>query len=74
MTSRDRRAAVRPPRVIDRVVVGDAPEGFAISPKGDVAVALLLGGAIVPKSMWFNSKRNDGTWPCSRSTARRSRR
>src|SRR6266850_2571519 len=32
----------QPPRVIDRVVVGDAPEGFAISPKGDVAVAVLL--------------------------------
>lgn len=48
----------QPPRVIDRVVVGDAPEGFAISPKGDVAVAVLLGGASVPKSMWFNTKRN----------------
>ena len=47
-----------PPRVIDRVVVGDAPEGFAISPKGDVAVAVLLGGASVPKTMWFNTKRN----------------
>lgn len=48
----------KPPRVIDRVVVGDAPEGFAISPKGDVAVAVLLGGASAPKSMWFNTKRN----------------
>ena len=48
----------QPPRVIDRVVVGDAPEGFAISPKGDVAVAVLLGGASVPKTMWFNTKRN----------------
>lgn len=48
----------QPPRVIDRVVVGDAPEGFAISPKGDVAVAVLLGGASVPKSAWFNTKRN----------------
>ena len=48
----------QPPRVIDRVVVGDAPEGFAISPRGDVAVAVLLGGASVPKSMWFNTKRN----------------
>jgi DNA-binding beta-propeller fold protein YncE len=48
----------QPPRVVDRVVVGDAPEGFAISPKGDVAVAVLLGGASVPKSMWFNTKRN----------------
>jgi DNA-binding beta-propeller fold protein YncE len=47
-----------PPRVIDRVVVGDAPEGLAISPKGDVAVAILLGGASVPKSAWFNTKRN----------------
>ena len=48
----------QPPRVIDRVVVGDAPEGFAISPKGDVAVAVLLGGATQPKTMWFNTKRN----------------
>ena len=48
----------QPPRVIDRVVVGDAPEGFAISPKGDVAVAVLLGGASVAKTMWFNARRN----------------
>jgi len=48
----------RPPKVIDRVVVGDAPEGFAISPKGNVAVAVLLGGASVSKAMWFNTKRN----------------
>jgi DNA-binding beta-propeller fold protein YncE len=48
----------QPPRVIDRVVVGDAPEGFAISPRGDVAVAVLLGGASVPKTTWFNTKRN----------------
>jgi DNA-binding beta-propeller fold protein YncE len=49
---------VTPPRVIDRVVVGDAPEGFVISPKGDVAVAVLLGGASALKSAWFNTKRN----------------
>jgi DNA-binding beta-propeller fold protein YncE len=48
----------KPPRVIDRVVVGDAPEGLAISPKGDLAVAVLLGGASVPKTMWFNTRRN----------------
>lgn len=48
----------QPPRVIDRVVVGDAPEGFAISPKGDMAVAVLLGGASVARTMWFNTKRN----------------
>jgi len=47
-----------PPRVIDRVVVGDAPEGFVISPKGDVAVAVLLGGASALKSAWFNTRRN----------------
>src|SRR2546428_9759177 len=34
-----------PPRVIDRVVVGDAPEGFAISPTGEIAVAILLNGS-----------------------------
>lgn len=42
-----------PPRVIDRVVVGDAPEGFAISPKGDVAVAILLRGSNAAKTSWF---------------------
>jgi len=46
-----------PPRVIDRVVVGDAPEGLAISPTGEIAVALLLrGSAAVPKSAWFANK------------------
>jgi DNA-binding beta-propeller fold protein YncE len=35
----------RPPRIIDRVVVGDGPEGLAISPKGDVAVAVILAGS-----------------------------
>jgi DNA-binding beta-propeller fold protein YncE len=34
----------KPPRVIDRVVVGDGPEGFAISPTGKFAVAVLLHG------------------------------
>jgi len=46
-----------PPRVIDRVVVGDAPEGLAISPTGDIAVAILLNGSAgVPKSAWFANK------------------
>src|SRR5260221_12796515 len=35
----------QPPRIIDRVVVGDGPEGLAISPKGDVAVAGILAGS-----------------------------
>ena len=30
---------IKPPRVIDKVVVGDGPKGLAISSKGDVAVA-----------------------------------
>jgi DNA-binding beta-propeller fold protein YncE len=34
-----------PPRIIDRVVVGDGPEGLAISPKGNVAVAAILAGS-----------------------------
>ena len=43
-----------PPRVIDRVVVGDAPEGFAVSPTGEIAVAIMLNGsAAVPKDAWF---------------------
>ena len=41
-----------PPRVIDRVV-GEAPEGFAISPTGDIAVAILLNGNDGPKDAWF---------------------
>ncbi len=45
-----------PPRVIDYVGIGDAPEAFAISPKGDMAVALLLGGAILPKGHWAADK------------------
>jgi DNA-binding beta-propeller fold protein YncE len=41
-----------PPRVIDRVVVGDGPEGLAVSPKGDVAVSVILAGSNV-KSAYF---------------------
>jgi DNA-binding beta-propeller fold protein YncE len=42
-----------PPRVIDRVIVGDAPEGLAISPTGEIAVAMLLNGNEAPKNAWF---------------------
>jgi DNA-binding beta-propeller fold protein YncE len=42
-----------PPRVIDRVVVGDAPEGLAISPTGEIAVAALLRGSNSAKTSWF---------------------
>ena len=42
-----------PPRVIDRVVVGDSPEGLAISPTGEIAVAMVLTGSDGPKTSWF---------------------
>jgi DNA-binding beta-propeller fold protein YncE len=45
-----------PPRLIDKVVVGDAPEGFAISPTGKLAVAVLLKGTNVPPSQWFYNR------------------
>ena len=45
-----------PPRVIDRVVVGDGPEGLAVSPKGDVAVAVLLRGSNANKKAYFHHK------------------
>ncbi|HEY1363861.1 MAG TPA: YncE family protein [Xanthobacteraceae bacterium] len=45
----------QPPRVIDRVVVGDGPEGLAISPKGDVAVAVILAGSN-NKPAWYHHR------------------
>ena len=39
-----------PPRVIDRVTVGDAPEGLAMSPKGDLAVVVELRGSNLAKT------------------------
>ena len=46
----------RPPRVIDKVVIGDAPEGFAISPTGKLAVALLLNGNDAAKNAPFYNR------------------
>ena len=45
-----------PPRVIDKVVVGDAPEGIAISPTGKLAVAVLLKGTNSAKTAWFYNR------------------
>ena len=45
-----------PPRVIDKVVIGDAPEGFAVNPNGKMAVAILLGGSDGPKNSWFYNR------------------
>ena len=47
-----------PPRVIDHVVVGDAPEGLAISPKGDLALAILVAGSSNKKAFY---SREGGT-------------
>ncbi|MDE1932417.1 MAG: beta-propeller fold lactonase family protein [Bradyrhizobium sp.] len=44
-----------PPRIIDRVVVGDGPEGLAMSPKGDIAVAAILRGSNMKKA-FFHQK------------------
>lgn len=46
----------KPPRIIDRVVVGDGPEGLAISPKGDVAVAVIIAGSNSSKSDYFYNR------------------
>jgi DNA-binding beta-propeller fold protein YncE len=42
-----------PPRVIDRVVVGDSPEGLTISPKGNLAAAVLIRGSDQAWNSWF---------------------
>jgi len=42
-----------PPRLIDQVVVGDGPEGFAISPTGKIAAAILLRGSNASRSTFF---------------------
>jgi len=46
----------KPPRVIDKVVVGDGPEGFAISPTGKFAVALMLRGSNSDKKAFFYNR------------------
>ena len=45
-----------PPRIIDRVVVGDGPEGLAMSPNGDLAVAAILRGSNANKKAFFYQK------------------
>jgi WD40 repeat protein len=42
-----------PPRIIDRVVVGDGPEGLAMSPKGDLAVAAILRGSNMRNAFFY---------------------
>jgi DNA-binding beta-propeller fold protein YncE len=47
---------VDPPRVIDQVVVGDGPEGLAISPTGAYAVEVILNGANLPPDKFYHHK------------------
>ncbi len=47
-----------PPRIIDRVVVGDGPEGLAMSPNGDLAVAAILRGSNMKKAFFY---KKDGS-------------
>jgi DNA-binding beta-propeller fold protein YncE len=45
-----------PPREIDQVAIGDGPEGFAVSPTGEIAVAILLRGSNAAKSAFFYNR------------------
>ena len=46
----------KPPRVIDKVAVGDGPEGLVISPTGRLAVAVLLRGSNNAKTDFFYNR------------------
>ena len=46
----------KPPRVIDKVVVGDGPEGLAISPTGQHAAAIILRGSNAAKNAYFYNR------------------
>ena len=45
--------SANPPRIIDRVVVGDGPEGLAMSPKGDLAVSVILRGSNMKNTFFY---------------------
>ena len=48
-----------PPRVIDQVVVGDGPEGLAMSPAGGYAASLLLNGTgPTPKTAFYRHDKS----------------
>ncbi len=48
------------PHVIAHIAVEDAPEGLAISPKGDLAVAVNVNGSNLPDA-WFHHKTGSVT-------------
>ena len=43
-----------PPQVIDHVTVGDSPEGFAISPKGDLAITVEARGSNMKGASFYH--------------------
>jgi len=45
-----------PPRVIDRIIVNESPEGLVVSPTGQIAAAILLAGSDGPKNQWFYNR------------------
>lgn len=49
--------ASSPPRVVDRVMVEDGPEGIAISPDGRHAAVAIVQGSNNPSSAWFHHPR-----------------
>jgi DNA-binding beta-propeller fold protein YncE len=50
---------MNPPRVVDQVVVGDGPEGLAISPTGQYAASIILNGVgNVPKTAFFHQEHS----------------
>jgi DNA-binding beta-propeller fold protein YncE len=49
----------KPPRVVDQVVVGDGPEGLAVSPAGTyIATVILNGVGNVPRNAFFHHERS----------------
>ncbi len=48
------------PHVIDHIGVGDAPEGLAMSPKGNLAVVVSVNGSNMPHA-WFHHKTSEVT-------------
>ena len=48
-----------PPRVVDQVVVGDGPEGLAMSPAGGYAASLILNGTGgTPKTAFYRHEKS----------------
>jgi DNA-binding beta-propeller fold protein YncE len=51
--------AASPPRVVDQVVVGDGPEGLAMSPAGGYAASLILNGTgSTPKTAFYRHEKS----------------